>query len=115
MKDRKDEMKKIEQQFRQGDILIERIGSVPAGVKKQKHNGKIVLALGEATGHHHCLETESDSADWWKADDGKQFFKISSAAVITHQEHGKISLPAGRYRVRRQREYSPEAIRNVVD
>jgi len=102
-------------QYRQGDVLIERVEEIPRGIKRQKHKGKIVLALGEATGHHHCLETEAYAADWWKTDGGDQFVETRASAVITHQEHAPIPLPAGRYRVRRQREYSPEAIRNVAD
>jgi hypothetical protein len=32
-----------------------------------------------------------------------------------HQEHATIAVPAGNYRVIRQREYSPERIRRVED
>ena len=36
-------------------------------------------------------------------------------ATLIHQEHGPIRLPAGEYRVWRQREYSPKEIRIVRD
>lgn len=39
--------------FRQGDLLIQKVSEMPKG-KKLKTN---LLALGEATGHHHKLET----------------------------------------------------------
>ncbi|MDE2101282.1 MAG: hypothetical protein KGL39_28810 [Patescibacteria group bacterium] len=98
--------------YRQGDVLIEAVATIPADAVKQKPGQRIILALGEATGHHHSLE--ADAADWWKAGE-EQFLELSAPAEVTHQEHGAIALPAGRYRVTRQREYSPEAIRNVAD
>lgn len=39
----------------------------------------------------------------------------SAMAELRHEEHGTISIPKGDYRVTRQREYHPEAIRNVAD
>lgn len=105
---------KTKNQYRQGDVIIERVVVVPEGAEQQKPRHRIVLAQGEATGHHHCLEAERDPADYWKLGQ-EQFVRIGRRAMVTHQEHAPIDLPAGTYRVRRQREYSPEAIRNVAD
>lgn len=98
--------------YRQGDVLVERITTIPTEAVKQEPKGRIILALGEATGHHHSLDM--DAADWWKLGE-EQFLNVAKAATVTHQEHGPIELSPGRYRVIRQREYSPEAIRNVAD
>lgn len=100
--------------FRQGDVLIERITALPKGLTKQKHAGRIILAFGEVTGHHHSL-AEADLADWWKDGKGEQFLTVKETALVEHQEHAPITLEPGHYRVKRQREYSPEAIRNVAD
>jgi hypothetical protein len=112
--------------YRQGDVLIERIATIPTTATKQKRSKRVILAHGEVTGHHHALET-SDPADWWKEGEiaptlekpstlaGELFVTLPHGGVVTHQEHGKIELPAGNYRISRQREYSPEAIRNVQD
>jgi hypothetical protein len=109
--------------FRQGDVLIERISEIPASAQKQPQTNRIILAQGEATGHHHCLVLP-DPADWWKTDEtklsttglaGEIYFCLAAPAEITHQEHAKIALAPGKYRVTRQREYAPEAIRNVAD
>ena len=100
--------------FRQGDVLIEQIAKLPKGLFKQKgQNGRAILALREVTGHHHSVHI--DSADWWKNDTGEQFLSVTDLAEVTHQEHDTITLPKGDYRIRRQREYTPEAIRNVAD
>ena len=112
--------------YRQGDVLIERISTIPATAKKQKRSNRVILAHGEVTGHHHTLETR-DPADWWKEGEistgnqkpstlaGELFVTLPVGGVVTHQEHAKVELPAGNYRITRQREYSPEAIRNVAD
>lgn len=108
--------------YRQGDVLIQRIASIPDTAVKQKAKGRIILAHGEVTGHHHSLA--ADSADWWKlpaqpgapaGDADEQFLEVKTPAQVTHQEHGPIDLPAGTYRVLRQREYSPQEIRRVED
>jgi hypothetical protein len=112
--------------YRQGDVLIEQIATVPATAEKQIRSARIILAHGEVTGHHHALET-IDAADWWKTGDiandnekpnalaGALFVSLLSGGVVTHQEHAAIRLPAGNYRIIRQCEYAPEAIHNVVD
>jgi hypothetical protein len=40
---------------------------------------------------------------------------LADAATVIHQEHGPIMLPRGTYRIWGQREYSPEALRRVLD
>lgn len=99
--------------YRQGDVLIQRIETIPSGLKQQPSNEPIILAHGEVTGHHHLV---ADPADWWKtADEGEQFISVTTPARVTHQEHATIMLPPGNYRVVRQREYSPEEVRRVQD
>ena len=100
--------------YRQGDILIEEIAALPKGLTKQKpENGRIILARGEVTGHHHSLT--ADAADWWKNDSGDQYLTVTEPSPVEHQEHGVIPLEQKHYRIIRQREYAPEAIRNVMD
>jgi hypothetical protein len=111
---------------RQGDVLIERITTVPTAAVPQPKSARIILAQGEVTGHHHALETV-DPADWWQVGEistanpkpaklaGEVYVRLASGGVVTHPEHSEIKLAAGHYRITRQREYSPEASRNVAD
>jgi hypothetical protein len=46
---------------------------------------------------------------------GALFLEVMRPTQIIHQQHHPIELPAGCYRVIRQREYTPEAIREVAD
>lgn len=103
---------KNKNQFRQGDVLIERVESVPQGAVKSK--GRVILAEGEATGHAH--EINIDDADAWKRDGQTIAVTVKKSSAVKHQEHGPIPLKLGNYRVTRQREYSPEENpRNVAD
>lgn len=113
-----DNMKNTANHYRQGDVLIVRVVSIPNTAVRQKRCRRIILAHGEVTGHHHALQT-MDPADWWKAGEGinaETFINVGAkGAVITHEEHAPIELTPGNYRVTRQREYSPKEIRNVQD
>jgi len=103
-------MNKVKQ-YRQGDVLMIEVNSIPENVKPIKSR---TLALGEVTGHHHTFDNGATCfADDEEASLG-QYFE-SSGATITHQEHNPISVPSGKYRSIIQSEYSPEAIRNVAD
>lgn len=108
--------KKTPYVVRQGDILVERVTTDPRSKKHKKvprEKGRIILAHGEATGHAHAIcELEAEMIE---LESGERFVLSESGISIQHEEHGRIDLPAGIYKVGRQREYSPEQIRNVLD
>lgn len=98
--------------YRQGDVLIRRIPSLP----KQKAQPRLtgILAYGEVTGHAHRVE-DLAVAEVLEVGTGL-YLRVGEEGVrIVHEEHAPVSLPAGNYEVEIQREYTPEAIRNVAD
>jgi hypothetical protein len=97
--------------WRQGDVFLAPVRSVPAAAKARPGG---VLVEGELTGHSHRV-ADPRTADLLEAGDDLFLRVLAEAATIVHQEHGPITLPRGTYRVWGQREYSPEAIRRVVD
>ena len=101
---------KIKGQYRQGDVLIERTSeTIPT--TKPDQTGRIILAHGEVTGHSHdVIEGEA-----WKTDGGVDIVRVKKATEVRHQEHGRIPLKRGTHKIVRQKEYAPEAIRNVAD
>lgn len=104
--------------IRQGDVLVRRIGSLPKNIKPaEAENGRLVLAHGEATGHHHSFAMSGRVALFREDGSGGGLFLsiTGTAAALEHQEHTALVLEPGNYEVRRQREYSPEAIRRVED
>jgi hypothetical protein len=111
--------KKMSNQFRQGDVLIERIDALPDDLRQL--DGPVILAEGEATGHAHAIRSKHatlfvrSSAPLPLPPAEEKFLRLDRPAGLVHQEHAPIVLDAGNYRVLRQREYTPEAIRNVID
>ena len=98
--------------YRQGDVLIEQIETLPAGLKKSKEK-RIILAYGEVTGH--CHEADVESCKSFVDAEGGLYLEVEVDTEVKHQEHDTITLPAGVYRIVHQREYSPEEIRRVAD
>jgi hypothetical protein len=99
--------------YRQGDVLIRRVKSLPAQKAQLRLTG--ILAYGEVTGHAHRLE---DLAKAEVLEVGKKglFLRVGGEGVrIIHEEHAPVELPAGNYEIEIQREYTPAEIRNVVD
>lgn len=102
---------------RQGDVLIVSTDGIPAGATPvAREDGRLILAHGEVTGHAHVVD--SDTALFLATDLDEmadRYLKIEQECQVVHDEHEPITLPPGDYIVRRQREYAPEAIRNVAD
>lgn len=108
-------MKHTPKMYRQGDVLIVPVKTLPKGRAEVKSGvpGRVVLAYGEVTGHHHSIEKEDATLTEFE---GATYLEVAEAlADLEHQEHSTIQIPKGKYRVIRQREYTPEAIRNVAD
>jgi hypothetical protein len=103
--------------YRQGDVLIRQVASLPSDAKPVKNKGRIVLAHGEVTGHAHAIAVR-EAREFTMADAAgavKRFLSVVSEATVRHEEHAPITLPAGVYEIVQQREYTPEEIRNVAD
>lgn len=101
--------------LRQGDVLLIRCSRKPHQtlVLQLADRGRLILAYGEVTGHAHVLDAAL--AELFEDRAGRLFLKAAVGASVRHEEHGAIALRPGWYEVRRQREYSPTAIRTVAD
>ncbi|GAA1184197.1 hypothetical protein GCM10009654_47120 [Streptomyces hebeiensis] len=111
--------------FRQGDVLITPVAqeTVPArlldetGVRGEPRDarGRLVLALGEVTGHAHAVPGPGrlirESGDM----SAPMYLHLPDGGRVVHEEHAAIALPKGWFRVVRQREYVPGAFRVVAD
>lgn len=100
-------------QFRQGDILLLRIESLPVEASEQKIPDRIVLAYGEVTGHAHAIAS-SEAKLYVRG--SENFIVVPQEASLVHEEHNTITLRAGVYKIIRQREYEPvRGIEYVLD
>jgi hypothetical protein len=100
--------------YRQGDVLLKQVRSIPKTAKLNPPKDRIVLAYGEVTGHAHAIE-DLESVDVFVKPDGTMYLEVKDQTAVRHEEHGTIVLPPGKYERVLQREYSPSEIRNVGD
>ena len=101
-------------QFRQGDVLIAVAEIIETGVPEPKVSGETVLAHGEVTGHKHRFERASET----QALTGARIRQllVNAPAALLHEEHLPIEIPAGRYDLPRQCEWSDaDEPRTVAD
>ncbi|WP_175409370.1 hypothetical protein [Streptomyces sp. TRM64462] len=107
--------------YRQGDVLIVPLAeaAVPPHVadtadEPRDARGRMVLALGEVTGHAHAVVGPGRLVREPGAF-GPMLLHLPDGGRVVHEEHAPIPLPKGWYRVVRQREYVPGAVRLVAD
>ncbi len=102
--------------IRQGDVLLRRIKKLPADVVRDETPGDVIVEHGEVTGHAHRIGMNASM--FRDAGGGRgQYIVVGDApAQMTHEEHSTATLEAGAvYERLPQSEYSPQAIRRVVD
>jgi hypothetical protein len=95
--------------YRHGDLLIEKIESIPESAKPNDDN---IIVYGTTTGHAHKLFNGTVMEE-----NGNIYLHVWGAGSVTHEEHNTIELPEGNYQVIRQIEYNPylRVTRQVAD
>lgn len=91
--------------YRQGDVVLTRVDAAPASLTPvPAEGGLLILARGEATGHHHSVPA---SAGTLSLDEGGvMYLTLDQLTEVRHQEHAPIPLEPGTYRAIVQREWS---------
>lgn len=92
---------------RQGDLLIQRVRATPrtrTGMPIVADAGRLILARGEATGHHHSVD--AGTATLYGVEGDLVYLTVAQLTAVEHQEHAPILLHLGTYRISRQREWS---------
>ncbi len=124
--------KEYKKLIQQGDVLMYRTGEPgrkPEDAKAvgRDGRGRLVLAEGEATGHHHAIA--DPGVDAWTTgekmnspqgtdeDYESLFFSNEKEVTVTHEEHKPVTLPPGTWERRIVREYDhfAEEARRVID
>ncbi|MFC7331743.1 hypothetical protein [Rhodocista pekingensis] len=103
-------------QYRQGDVLLVAVNSLPTSVKPAAlDGGRVVLAYGEVTGHAHAMP--GSRVHYFREDgSGRGFIQVHGGdpVALSHEEHDAIPVPPGTYEVVRQREYQPRALPRAI-
>ena len=118
--------------YQQGDVLLTKIeddkklGSShnSSRIFTTEITGKVTLALGEATGHHHRFEQSKFIPGLSVRGYGNRWNNMPSTieikggeATLYHEEHNPLTIPMGTYLVTKIREmdHIGGRVRAVVD
>jgi hypothetical protein len=104
--------------IRQGDVALVSVRAIPKDAIEQPIKGKkLILALGEATGHHHRFEFLDDTQNikLYVAHGGARYLDVSAPSDLLHEEHSTARVPAGKWLLPSQVEYTPQELRRVAD
>lgn len=92
--------------FRQGDVLLVKYDLDMADVKKRQHQqplvkvdkeeGRVVLAHGEVTGHHHAFNPHSQVTMFREDGSGSGLFSRFGGGSASQPRHGVESIPRAR-------------------
>ena len=106
--------------YRQGDVLITPIKSIPKGkdkdgtTRKRDSLGRLVILEGEVTGHAHAISEKN--AFVFENGDNDDYLRVQDVPVmLRHEEHSKIELPPGDYKITRQRQFTAGEVKYVFD
>jgi pyruvoyl-dependent arginine decarboxylase (PvlArgDC) len=103
--------------IRQGDVLVLPCATIPAAARAvDAEAGRLILARGEATGHHHSIALNPRICMF--RDDGaggSLYLKADTAVSLEHQEHHALNIAPGTYEVRIQRTVQTGVARRVAD
>ena len=94
--------------IRQGDVLLVAVEAIPDDAVEQPRDEsrRVVLAHGEGTGHAHALH--GPGVTMLYAANQEVFLRVLEPSNLVHEEHDRIAIPPGLYRVVRQREWADE-------
>ena len=104
--------------IRQGDVCLVRVRAIPKDAVAQPITGKkLILAFGEATGHHHRFEfmDTSHNVKLYAGAGGVRYLDVSAPADLLHEEHDTARVPAGKWLIPQQVEYTPKELVRVSD
>lgn len=105
--------------IRQGDVLVVPIEKLPTTiVPVEAETGRLILARGEATGHHHSIAFADRVALFAEDGSGRGLFLSVTGAepvALEHQEHTALKIAPGDYEVRIQRTMRSGLVQRVSD
>jgi hypothetical protein len=97
----------------QGDVLLRKLDTMPAGKAETVWRKRLVLAHGES-GHSHVIE--DDEAELIQMGE-RMLLKLTRATTVKHEEHKPITLSPGVWEIGRVKEYDyfQHMARQVMD
>jgi|TARA_B100000315_G_C14407786_1_gene509537 spore coat polysaccharide biosynthesis predicted glycosyltransferase SpsG len=115
-------------QYQQGDVIFTKINNLNNNYIKNtvdEQGSKLIIAEGEATGHHHRFELKDEvnanvnitayTRSW--SNDPVALSILGGSATIIHEEHNPLTIPEGNYEVSfvREMDHVSRVTRRVID
>ena len=113
------QMKTFEKFCAQGDVYIMRLDTLPANAIPVSANGPDVIVAHSETGHHHVMT--KNTVQMYRLPDSIMdcLLVVKEPTPLRHlrpyNTHEDILFAPGVFRVRRQREYTPQGFRLLQD
>lgn len=112
-------MKTFTRSIAQGELLIFRVDGLPPGLTAvPPEDGRVVVGHSE-TGHHHVMTADRTTLYRLPEEIYELFLVVDQPDELTHlrgfDTHEPIRFEPGVYKVRKQREYTPEGWRRAAD
>ena len=105
--------------IRQGDVLVVPCKAIPDTViMVAPENDRLIVARGEATGHHHSFPWARGATlfrDDGAGSGGRLYVQADTNVALEHQEHRALTIAPSRYEVRIQRVMRAGLVRKVID
>lgn len=116
-------MKTFTKMAAQGDFMILKIDTLPDGLEPFQARGNEYVIAHSETGHDHVMERTHVEAyqpkNTKEVDLYELFLVVKEPTPVNHlrsfDTHEPILVPPGNYKIRRQREYTPEGFRRAAD
>lgn len=117
-------MRNFENICAQGDVLIRKVGGIPANASRVAPDKNRIIVTHSETGHDHVMvldrDGETPAVEMFASDNPLiAWIKVNRPTALEHlrphDTHEPIMFGPGIYEVRRQREYTPEGFRRVAD
>ena len=108
-------MQTFENQAHQGDVYLRRVDILPAtAAPVDPVNGRVTLALGETSGHHHSLLGRATLFRDDGAGSGGFFLRVDAPTALEHLsgsnaptgEHASFLVPLGIFALPPQQEWT---------
>ena len=112
-------MRTFQKQAAQGDVLLRRIATLPAGVQLVPSNKWFFIVAHSETGHNHVIDSRNAQLFIDETNQFIGYLNVLSPAELVHlrdhDTHETLAFAPGVYRVRRQREATPEGWQRAQD
>jgi hypothetical protein len=113
-------VKEIHKVGAQGDVFFVKVADVPKDTMLVPAVGGQHIVAHSETGHHHAVRADGTAFYEGPNDPFTCYLRVDGAfADIVHQRpfdtHETVRLGQGVWKIRRQREYTPEGFRRVED